>query len=124
MTATQKLVSRVPKNALLLSGNESFITGKTQKHKEHGDIIKYTIDNQKEAIDYFNENTGRQIQNNPKEFGATLFDNRYAYVLTTSFRKIVKNTRIGVDKDDEDKFQKMNNTIQVVAIVKRITLKQ
>jgi len=43
-------------------------------------------------------------------------------VLTTSFRKIVKNTRAGVDKDDADKFQTMNNTIQVVAIVKRITL--
>ena len=114
----------VPKNALLLTGDEPFMTGKTQKHKQHGDIIKYTIDNQKEAIDYFNENTDKQIQNNPKKFGATLYDNRYAYVLTTSFRKIVKNTRIGVDKDDEEKFQTMNNTIQVVAIVKRITLNE
>ena len=43
-------------------------------------------------------------------------------MLTTSFRKIVKNTRQNVEKEDTDKFI-MNNTIQVVAIVKRITLK-
>lgn len=109
----------VPKTALLLKGDEPFMTGKADKKTG---IIKYTIDNQKQAIDYYNENRGKQIQNNAKEFGETLYTNRYGYVLTTSFRKIVKNTRAGVDKDDADKFQTMNNTIQVVAIVKRITL--
>ena len=110
----------VPKTALLLKGDESFMTGKKDKDGK----IKYTIDNQKEAIDYYNENTDKQIQNNPKEFGSSIFKNRYGYVLTTSFRKIVKNTRIGVETDEEEKFQTMNNTIQVVAIVKRITLSE
>ena len=111
----------VPKTALLLRGDEPFMTGKADKKTG---VIKYTIDNQKQAIDYYNENRERQIQHNAKEFGETLYQNRYGYVLTTSFRKIVKNTRVGVDKDETDKFQTMNNTIQVVAIVKRITLNE
>mgnify|MGYP003111025522 CR=1 FL=1 len=114
----------VPKRALLLKGDEPFMKGKDFNDKQHGWIVKYTIQNQKDAIDYFNEHRERQIQHNAKEFGATLFKKRYAYVLTTSFRKIVKNTRVGVDKEDEARFQKMNNTVQVVAIVKRITLKE
>ena len=114
----------VPKRALLLKGDEPFMKGKDFKDKEHGWIVKYTIQNQKEAIDYFNEHKEKQIQNNAKEFGEILYKKRYAYVLTTSFRKIVKNTRVGVDKEDEARFQKMNNTVQVVAIVKRITLKE
>ena len=114
----------VPKRALLLNGDEPFMKGKDYKDKQHGWIVKYTVQNQKEAIDYFNEHRERQIQHNAKEFGETLYKQRYAYVLTTSFRKIVKNTRAGVDREEEDKFQRMNNTVQVVAIVKRITLKK
>ena len=110
----------VPKTALLLNGDESFMTGKKDKDGK----IKYTIDDQKKAIDYYNENRDKQIQNNPKKFGSSIFKNRYGYVLTTSFRKIVKNSRIGVETNEEDKFQTMNNTIQVVAIVKRITLSE
>lgn len=109
----------VPKTALLLNGDESFMEGKVDTKTGY---VKYTINNQKKAIDYYNENTELQIQKNPKQFGGNIFKNRFQYVLTTSFRKIVKNTRQNVEKEDKDKFI-MNNTIQVVAIVKRITLK-
>ena len=108
-------------NRMLIISSDSI------KYFTNGDLlskIKYTIDDQKKAIDYYNENRDKQIQNNPKKFGSSIFKNRYGYVLTTSFRKIVKNSRIGVETNEEDKFQTMNNTIQVVAIVKRITLSE
>ena len=112
----------VPKTSVMISLEENFIKKKTTKHKDGTQTTKYFIKDNKKANDYYNENKHLQIQNNAIEFGEQLFNNKFCYILTMSFRKVVKNTLSNVETDDIDRFNKFNNTIQVSAILKKITI--
>ena len=105
----------VPTNSLMIDLNENFISKKTIQHADGKTTTSYIIEkeNQKKAIDYFNENPKRQIQNNAIDFANKLYNNRCAFVLTTSFRKIVKTTKSSRD---------LANKIQVLAVLKKITI--
>lgn len=114
----------VPKNSLVLSLNESFVSTQTTSHKDGTQTVKYIIRDQKTAIDYFNEHPEQQIQNNAVSFADTLYEKREAFVLTTSFRKIVKNTRTCEDLGDASKLNNLMHKIQVCAVIKKITIEQ
>ena len=112
----------VPKTSVMISLKENFIEKKTTNHKDGTQTTKYFINDNKKANDYYNENKQLQIQNNAIEFGEELFNKKFCYILTMSFRKVVKNTLSNVETDDIDRFNKLNNTIQVSAILKKITI--
>lgn len=112
----------VPKTSVMISLKEDFIEKKITNHKDGTQTTKYFINDNKKANDYYNENKHLQIQNNAIEFGEQLFNKKFCYILTMSFRKVVKNTLSNVETDDIDRFNKFNNTIQVSAILKKITI--
>lgn len=112
----------VPKTSVMITLKEDFIEKKTTNHKDGTTTTKYFINDNKKANDYYNENKNLQIQNNAIDFGEQLYNNKFCYILTMSFRKVVKNTLSNVETDDIDRFNKLNNTIQVSAILKKITI--
>lgn len=79
--------------------------------------------NQKKAYEYSLSNKSLSVGLNVKKFFEDIFVNKYAYVLCSSFRKVVKNTLHNVGIDDEKRFNKLMNNVQVNLTVKRITVK-
>jgi hypothetical protein len=85
--------------------------------------VKFAITDQTQAVAYANDNTDKQIRNNAIDFANQLYDKREAYVLTTSFRKIVKNTKVCALGESEKYVENMHK-VQVVAVLKKITVKE
>ena len=115
----------IPKKSILIDSLDlDFIEKTTKHHKDGTTTVKYGIVDQVKAINYANENEDKQICNNAIKFGKQLFEKREAYVLTTSFRKIVKNTKMCDDPKNTDKFNDMMHKIQVVGVLKKITIEK
>ena len=114
-------------NAILLEMSENFIETKIIQHKNGGAEQKYYIPPLDEyQIDLYNHienNKHKRLGNNALRFFKKLYDEKYAYVLVSSFRKIVKNSAREVDVMDEYKFNDLLNRIQVRFMLKKITLK-
>ena len=106
----------VPKNAIMLTGDEDFV-----RFNKKGEL-KLEDDMEKEANDYANTQKKLMIKNNLIDFARQLHDNRYVYVLTTQLRRVIKNTNRNVKIDQFDKFNQLNNTIQFLPIVKKICI--
>lgn len=106
----------VPQNALILDfDNVDFI------NKDKG---KYKIIDDKKAVNYYNTNEERKIKNDLINFCENLYNKKYIYVLTQNFKKVVKNTtRNNTDLTNDKRFNKLNNTIQVQSLIKKISLK-
>jgi hypothetical protein len=114
-------------SALLLTLGEAFVAERTIKHK-NGDIEKkFEISNGKEK-DVYNfaiNNKHLAIENgNEEKFFQQIFDTREAYVLCSSFRKIVKNNMRNVEMSDTGKYNQYMNRIQVNYMMKHISLKK
>lgn len=106
----------VSKKSIILSGEEDFLI----KDK---DTYKIDDDKQINACKYLNENVENKLSNNLLYFCDTLHKQKYIYVLTSSFRRVIKNSNRKVKIDETEKFNTFNNTIQFYPTVKKIVLK-
>ena len=112
----------VPKNAVILPNLDFKWIKKTYNKEGSEKDFEIEIINSKECLDYYQE--GTSITNNLIEFCKELYDNKYIYVLTQNFKRVVKNTnRNVISLEDKEKLNLMNNTIQVQPVIKRITIK-
>jgi len=112
--------------AIMLNLDEPFVELKRTK-KRDGEITERYImkeDTELEVYTYCERNKHLAIENgNIGKFFDGLFEKREAYVLTNSFRKIVKNSARSVEMGDEEKYNDLLNCIQVNYSMKKITLK-
>jgi hypothetical protein len=119
-------------DALLLSLNEDFIKNKIVKHKakdniEAWDEKVYYIEphSEEEVYKYYVNNRQKSIESgNEIKFFKQIYETGEGYVLTQSFRKIVKNLSRNVELDNEDKFNNLMNSIQVNITLKHINIKK
>lgn len=103
-------------NAQLLSLNEPFIG----KHKGAYFIKPET---EYEVYKYYENNKHNNIEsNNELQFFEQVYSTGEAYVLNTSFRKIVKNSARNVTIEDGEKYNSQLNKIQVNYSMKRIQI--
>ena len=114
-------------SALLLTLGEDFVAEKTINHK-NGDIEKkFEIPKNKEieVYNFANNNKNLAIENgNEEKFFEQIYATKEAYVLCSSFRKIVKNSMRNVKMEDTEKYNTMMNKIQVNYVMKHICLKK
>jgi len=113
-------------------GSESFI--KTKTITKDGEQInkKYVGCEEGESEEAFEErlheffvsNKANSLDNKAEEFFENIYRDGHAYVLCTSFRKIVKNSARNVGLDDTAKFNGLVNKIQVNVMMKKITIKR
>ena len=77
-----------------------------------------------EVYNYCENNKDKSVENSgAAKFFEKLYTERSAYVLCNSFRKIVKNSKRGVDLGDHDRCNQLMNMIQVNHTLKKISLK-
>jgi hypothetical protein len=117
-------------SALLLSLGENFIKHKTIKHKskegkESWDETKYYIEDntELEVYNFAQNNKNLAIENNNElKFFEQIYSTGEAYLLCSSFRKIVKNSAHNVELGNEKKYNNLMNKIQVNYMMKHINL--
>ena len=73
---------------------------------------------------FFAENKGNSLDHKAEKFFEQLYKDGSAYVLCSSFRKIVKNAARNVELDQTGKYNQLVNKIQVNVMMKKITLKR
>jgi hypothetical protein len=118
----------VPKNSIILPNPDKYnydwikkTYNKEGTKKAEKKDFELEITDGKKALEYY-EN-GVSIKSNLIEFCEELYNNRFIYVLTQNFKRVVKNTSRGVlSLEDKEKLNLMNNTIQVQPLIKKITL--
>jgi hypothetical protein len=118
-------------NAQLLTLGEEFIGAKQINHKPKDNKEAYTEtkyfitpDSEEEVYLHYNNNKQNGIENgNEVKFFEQIYTTGEAYVLTNSFRKIVKNSARNVEEGDTDKYNNLMNKIQVNFMMKHINLK-
>lgn len=114
-------------SALLLTLGEAFITTKTIKHKT-GTIENKFIIKQNSELDVYNfaqDNKQLAIENsNEEKFFEQVYSKGEAYLLCSSFRKIVKNSAHNVQMGNEKKYNNLMNKIQVNYMMKHISIKK
>lgn len=113
--------------AQILTLEEDFVREKIITHK-NGDIeYKYNIKEDKEeaVYNYYNENVKNNIESdNEIKFFENLYTTGVSYVLTSNFRKIVKNTNRNVRIEDDKKYQSLFSKIQVNYLIKKIQIRK
>jgi len=117
-------------SAQLLSLDEPFIENKIVKHKataeqEYYEEIKYSIkpESEIEVYKYYENHKQNNIENgNEIKFFERVYSTGVAYILNSSFRKIVKNSARNVELGDDDKFNNLMNKIQVQYNMKKINI--
>lgn len=111
--------------AIILTGEEEFLEDITTNKKDGTTTTKKKIkcDKQKEVYLYAENNKDKAIENgNEVSFFKQLYNTKEAYLLTNSFRKIVKNSARNVAFGNEDKYNTLMNKIQVNYVMKHIKL--
>lgn len=112
--------------AIMMNLDEPFVELKRTKKRDGEITERYVIkeDTELEVYTYCERNKHLAIENgNIGKFFDNLFTKREAYVITNSFRKIVKNSARSVDMGDEEKYNDLLNCIVVNYSMKKITLK-
>jgi hypothetical protein len=108
-------------SAQMLTLKEDFISFKINKKG----IVKFFVeeDSELEVYTYYNAHKENNIEaGNTEKFFETIKNKGEAYVLTQSFRKIVKNSARNVGVEDNDKFNELLNKIQVNISMKKISI--
>jgi hypothetical protein len=111
--------------ALITDLSETFIERKVINKQDGTQAIKYQIKNEseEEVYEYCENNKHLNIESgNIGRFFEGLFEDGEAYVISNSFRKIVKNSSRMVEFGDEDKYNALMNKIQVNYSLKHIKL--
>ena len=117
-------------SALLLSLGEDFIEQRTIKHKAKGEKpaweeIKYQIaeDTELEVYNFAQQNKHLAIEDgNEVKFFDSIYTTGEAYLLCSSFRKIVKNSAHNVVLGEDDRYNNLMNKVQVNYMMKHINL--
>lgn len=117
-------------SAIMLTLDEEFVKSKIIKHKATDvkpayNETKYYIEpySEEKVYQHYTKNKISSIENgNEIKFFKQIYETGEAYVLTQSFRKIVKNTKRNVGIDDEDKHNDLINNIQVNICMKHIKI--
>jgi hypothetical protein len=117
-------------SALLLTLGEDFIKAKTINHKskngkEAWQEKKFYVEPEKEleVYNFAQNNKHTAIESiNELKFFEQLYSTGEAYLLCSSFRKIVKNSAHNVQLGQENKYNNLMNKIQVNYIMKHIKL--
>lgn len=117
-------------SALLLNLGEEFIEKRTIKHKsKDGDDgweeVKYGIasDKEIEVYNYAQDNKNLAIEGgNELKFFEQIYSTGEAYLLCSSFRKIVKNSAHNVSLGEDDRYNNLMNKVQVNYMMKHINL--
>ena len=98
-------------NAQILTLQEPILT---DKHKLKPDM-------EKEIHKFYNDNKHNSIgEKNQVRFFEKLYSEGEVYVLTNSFRKIVKNNNRNVDYYEEERYNTLMNSVQVKYVVKKL----
>jgi len=110
-------------SALLLSLGEDFVGQKIIKHSDGTTTEKHIITGKEEDVYNFAiSNKHLSLGNNVEKFFEQLFSTGEAYMLCNSFRKIVKNMLQKVFYDEEKRYNKLMNKIQVNYSLKHIKI--
>ena len=101
-------------NAQILTLQETFLTEKYKiKPNIEQDVHKFYINNKHNAIG----------EKNQVRFFEKLYSEKEVYVLTSAFRKIVKNNNRNVYYDESDRYNHLMNSVQVKYVVKKLSIK-
>jgi len=119
-------------DALLLTLAEDFIKAKTINHKSKDgkpswDETKFFIEKEKELEVYNFAQNNKHLaigNNNELKFFEKIYTTGEAYLLCSSFRKIVKNSARNVELGNENKYNNLMNKVQVNYMLKKISLKK
>lgn len=84
-------------------------------------IVK--LRDEKEAYDYYNEDSTKKIKDQYKKLFDRLLQDRTAFILCQSISKSVNNMKRNVGVNDDDKFNKSMNNIILSYSIKRIRIK-
>ena len=111
-------------SAQMLSLEEDFIASKKIKKGGISETKYYIKEGTEEEVhNFFVGNSANSIgAGNEVKFFKQLYDTREAYVLCSSFRKIVKNLSHNVDYGETERYNDLMNKIQVNYMMKRIRL--
>lgn len=107
-----------PKN-ILLNGDESFISIKTDKN---GDVSYILRDGMEREINDFYNSSNNNLTSNAVRFFKNVYDKNASYVLCSQFRRIVKNTKRNVSINEVDKFNTATNSVAVVYLIKKVRI--
>ncbi|MGL5964220.1 MAG: hypothetical protein ACRCZ2_07495 [Fusobacteriaceae bacterium] len=113
--------------AILINLDEPFIKKITVNKKNGSTNVNYRFldDSEEDVYEYCEGNKQLAIENgNVGRFFDQLFDTGEAYVISNSFRKIVKNSSRFVEYGNEEKYNSLMNRIQVNYSIKHICLKK
>jgi len=117
-------------SAQLLSLDEPFIENKIVKHKattecEYWEEIKYCVKPESEidVYKYYESHKQNNIESgNEIKFFEKVYSTGVAYILNSSFRKIVKNSARQVGVEDKESYNNLLNKIQVQYNLKKINI--
>jgi hypothetical protein len=113
-------------SAIGVDFTESFIEKVVINKQDGSKEIKYRFkaDSKLEVYNYCENNKHKSIEESgADEFFEKLYTEREAYVICCSFRKIVKNSKRGVEVGETDRYNQFMNKIQVSHTLKKISLK-
>ena len=110
----------------ILTLKEDWIDTCIRNKKDGGKEIYYRVgdDKEQEVYEYYEANIDKNIEEgNVIKFFNQIYETGEAYVLCSSFRKIVKNTLHGVGVEDTNKFNNDFNRIKVCFQMKHLKIK-
>jgi len=113
--------------AIMINLDEPFVKQQIIKKQDGSTLVKYRFreDTEEDVYEYCEGNKQLAIENgNVGRFFDQLFETGEAYVISNSFRKIVKNSAHFVEYGDEEKYNSLMNKIQVNYSIKHISLKR
>jgi hypothetical protein len=110
-------------NALFLSLGEDFVGHKIIKHSNGTTTKKHIITGKEEDVYHFAiSNKHLSLGNNAGKFFEQLYSTGEAFMLTNSFRKIVKNMLQNVELGEGARYNKQINKIQVHYSLKHVKI--
>ena len=113
-------------SAQMLTLEEPFIGNKVINHKNGETEVKFYLkpESEYQVYKYYLENQKNNIDNgNEIKFFDKIYTTGSAYMMCSSFRKIVKNSSRNVDIEDEEGYNTLMNKIQVRYNIKKIQIK-
>ena len=115
-------------NAILLDNenleNDEIFETITTKHNTGLTTTKYSLgDDNRKTHEYYNAASKKNIGNNSVKFFDRVYTDGHAYLLCSSFRKIVKNSLHDVTLGDDERYNDNMNKIQVNYMIKHISIK-
>jgi hypothetical protein len=111
-------------DAIILNLDEEIVKENIKNKKDGSIEVSYKlIEDKKKVYNFYNDNSSKNIDNNTLQFFEKLYKSKNAFVLCSSFRKIVKNSLRNVKEDEEDRFNNLINNIQMNFMIKQLNLK-